>query len=134
MQLRKAICGVVTGILLSGATALAKDVVNFENYREKSNYSVSRMVSFLGLNWLETQYELDGDGKADVLELRPIIGYEGEKVIVEEHPFLYYFDENKNARFDYYESLIDVEMDGLNQNEIRPESPEEKKVYGKIRI
>jgi len=61
------------------------------------------------------EYDIDSDGKADVIEL---YGMKKEDEI-EDEPFAYGFDWNDNNSIECDEILIDREMDGINGNEKR---------------
>jgi len=70
-------------------------------------------------NTIRYSYDLNNNGRVDYIEDYALgIEYDGEvKLIKNKYPIIYRFDLNQDGMFDIFETLIDINQDGLNGNE-----------------
>ncbi len=125
MKPNKTLCGLLLfGLLKTGAcmpvSATAQGIDKFKDYRTQSKNTITILTEWAGITWHNTMYDLNGDGKYDVSELRRIMGDgpEGSKLVVSE-ALVYGYDINQNDTYEPNETYIDVNEDGWDGDEQR---------------
>ena len=123
MGLKKKIGAAVVGLGLGALVATSASAFQlpkfFKDYQSKAKLT-RKAVAMVGNHpFLVMQYDIDGDKKADVSELYPVLGVKGKnEYVVPQNPLFYTFDLNRDGKFEQSEIYLDKKMDGINGNEI----------------
>lgn len=67
--------------------------------------------------YVRLRFDSDNDRIPDYEEHHTILSYDRGVVRFKRHPFKYLYDSNKDGQYDCLETIVDVQEDGLNENE-----------------